>query len=110
MTFFCLDLTKTFCFILLKKELITILSTSVQVPATCLIHFVWEKGSSSMQATHLRFVVKCLEGNPSCSREFHQSTANRGEYLDFQCSCDECTCFSAVFHYSCACLSLQPSS
>ena len=110
MAFFCLDLAKTFCFILLKKELITLLSTSVQVPATCLIHFVRDSGSSSMHWARIGFVVKSIEGNPSCRREFYQRSAYSGEYLDFQCSCDECTCFSAGFQYSCACLSLQPSS
>ena len=70
MIFFCLDLAATFCFVLLKKELITLLSTSVQVPATSLVQCVWEMGSSSVHWTRIRFVVNSMEGNPSCSREF----------------------------------------
>ena len=70
MIFFCLELATTFCFVLLKKELITLLSTSVQEPATSLIQCVWEKGSSSMHWTRMIFVVNSIEGNPSCSREF----------------------------------------
>ena len=69
MIFFCLDLATTFCFVLMKKELITLLSTSVQVPATCIFQIVWEKGSSSMHGARFRFVVKGIEGYPSCSRE-----------------------------------------